>query len=43
MCHTPSQRYVGKDPTFTFAITVPFGPNVRMQNSWWFFVRRAQN
>jgi TRAP-type mannitol/chloroaromatic compound transport system substrate-binding protein len=37
MCHTASQYYVGKDPTFTFATTVPFGPNARMQNSWWFF------
>jgi TRAP-type mannitol/chloroaromatic compound transport system substrate-binding protein len=37
MCHTPSQYYVGKDPTFTFATTVPFGLNARMQNSWWLF------
>ncbi len=37
MSHTSSQYYVGKDPTFTFATTVPFGPNARMQNSWWFF------
>jgi TRAP-type mannitol/chloroaromatic compound transport system substrate-binding protein len=36
-CHTSSQYYVGKDPTFTFATTVPFGPNARMQNSWWLF------
>jgi TRAP-type mannitol/chloroaromatic compound transport system substrate-binding protein len=37
MCHSASQYYIGKDPTFMFASTVPFGLNTRMQNSWWFF------
>jgi TRAP-type mannitol/chloroaromatic compound transport system substrate-binding protein len=37
LCHTASYYYYGKDPTFAFATAVPFGPNARMQNSWWFF------
>ncbi len=32
--HTASYYYVGKDPTFTFDATVPFGPNARQQNAW---------
>ncbi|HUN51144.1 MAG TPA: TRAP transporter substrate-binding protein [Candidatus Sulfotelmatobacter sp.] len=34
MGHTASYYYVGKDPTFTFDTTVPFGMNTRMQNAW---------
>ena len=34
MGHTASYYYVGKDPTFTFDTTVPFGFNDRQQNSW---------
>jgi TRAP-type mannitol/chloroaromatic compound transport system substrate-binding protein len=37
LCHTASAYYVGKDPTFAFGTTVPFGLNARMQNAWWFF------
>src|SRR5260370_34463953 len=32
--HTASYYYVGKDPTFTFDCTVPFGMNTRMLNAW---------
>jgi len=32
--HTASYYYVGKDPTFTFDTTVPFGLNTRQQNAW---------
>ena len=34
MGHTASYYYVGKDPTFTFDSTVPFGMNYRIMNSW---------
>jgi TRAP-type mannitol/chloroaromatic compound transport system substrate-binding protein len=34
MCHTVSYYYVGKDPTFAVAASVPFGLNARMQNAW---------
>jgi TRAP-type mannitol/chloroaromatic compound transport system substrate-binding protein len=37
MCHTGSYYYVGKDPTYAFGSTVPFGLNSRMQNAWMFF------
>jgi TRAP-type mannitol/chloroaromatic compound transport system substrate-binding protein len=32
--HTSSYYYWGKDPTFAFGTTVPFGLNARMQNAW---------
>ncbi len=32
--HSASYYYVGKDPTFTFDATVPFGLNARQQNAW---------
>jgi len=32
--HTASYYYVGKDPTFTFDATVPFGMNTRIMNAW---------
>src|SRR5919202_1740403 len=32
--HTASYYYVGKDPTFTFDCTVPFGMNTRQINAW---------
>src|SRR2546428_6226272 len=32
--HTASYYYVGKDPTFTFDSTVPFGMNTRIMNAW---------
>jgi TRAP-type mannitol/chloroaromatic compound transport system substrate-binding protein len=34
MGHTASYYYVGKDPTFTFDCTVPFGMNSRIMNAW---------
>src|SRR5215469_2595633 len=34
MGHTASYYYFGKDPTFAFDCAVPFGPNVRQQQSW---------
>lgn len=34
MCHTVSYYYVGKDPTFAVASSVPFGMNARQQNAW---------
>jgi TRAP-type mannitol/chloroaromatic compound transport system substrate-binding protein len=33
-CHTVSYYYVGKDPTFAVASSVPFGLNARQQNAW---------
>src|ERR1700684_2078127 len=32
--HSASYYYVGKDPTFTFDCTVPFGMNSRIMNAW---------
>src|SRR3954468_2683650 len=32
--HTVSYYYVGKNPTFAIAASVPFGLNARQQNSW---------
>ncbi len=32
--HTASYYYVGKDPTFSFDCTIPFGMNVRQMNAW---------
>jgi len=34
MCHTVSYYYVGKDPSFAIAASVPFGLNARQQNAW---------
>jgi TRAP-type mannitol/chloroaromatic compound transport system substrate-binding protein len=34
LAHTSSYYFVGKDPTFTFDCTMPFGFNVRQQNAW---------
>jgi TRAP-type mannitol/chloroaromatic compound transport system substrate-binding protein len=33
--HTASYYYVGKDPTFSFDTTVPFGMNTRQINAWY--------
>ena len=30
MGHTSSYYYFGKDPTFTFGTSLPFGPNARL-------------
>src|SRR5579883_1315533 len=35
MGHTASYYYVGKDPTFGFDCTVPFGLNYRHQSAWY--------
>ncbi len=32
--HTASYYYVGKDPTFAFDCSMPFGLNARQQNAW---------
>ncbi len=32
--HTASYYYVGKDPTFSFDCTMPFGLNARQMNAW---------
>jgi TRAP-type mannitol/chloroaromatic compound transport system substrate-binding protein len=37
MCHTASYYYFGKDPTFAFGTSVPFGLNSRMQTAWMYF------
>src|SRR5437763_15973928 len=34
MGHTASYYYVGKDPTFSFDCTIPFGMNARQMNAW---------
>ncbi len=34
MGHTASYYFVGKDPTFAFDCTIPFGMNARQQNAW---------
>ncbi len=35
MGHTASYYYFGKDPTFTFGTSVPFGPNQRLNQAWY--------
>lgn len=37
MCHTAPYYYVGKDPTFAFGTSLPFGMNSRMQNGWRYY------
>ena len=32
--HTTSHYYIGKNPAFAFATTVPFGLNAQQQNAW---------
>jgi TRAP-type mannitol/chloroaromatic compound transport system substrate-binding protein len=32
--HTAGYYYFGKDPTFAFNCTIPFGMNTRQQNAW---------
>ncbi len=34
MWHTSSYYYFGKDPTFTFGTSLPFGPNARLNQGW---------
>lgn len=33
--HTNSYYYFGKDPSFTFGCSVPFGPNQRINQAWY--------
>jgi TRAP-type mannitol/chloroaromatic compound transport system substrate-binding protein len=33
--HTASYYYFGKDPTFTFGASIPFGPNMRLNQAWY--------
>ena len=35
MGHTASYYYFGKDPTFTFGSSVPFGPDMRLNQAWY--------
>jgi TRAP-type mannitol/chloroaromatic compound transport system substrate-binding protein len=34
LCHTAPYYFIGKDPTFAFDSSVPFGPNARQQQAW---------
>ncbi len=36
-CHTASYYYWGKDPAFALATCVPFGPNYRQMNAWYYY------
>ncbi len=36
-CHTCSYYYWGKDATFALGTAVPFGPNARQQNAWFYY------
>ena len=33
--HTASYYYFGKDPAFTFGSSIPFGPNMRLNQAWY--------
>ena len=35
MGHTASYYYFGKDPTFTFGTSLPFGPSMRINQAWY--------
>jgi TRAP-type mannitol/chloroaromatic compound transport system substrate-binding protein len=35
MGHTASYYYFGKDPTFTFGSSIPFGPSMRLNQAWY--------
>jgi TRAP-type mannitol/chloroaromatic compound transport system substrate-binding protein len=35
MGHTATYYYFGKDPTFTFGSSIPFGPNMRLNQAWY--------
>src|ERR1700748_1238799 len=36
LCNTAAYYYIGKDPTFTLPCALPFGPNARQQNAWFY-------
>ena len=37
LCHTASYYFVGKNKTFAFDTTLPFGMNQRQQNAWIYY------
>jgi TRAP-type mannitol/chloroaromatic compound transport system substrate-binding protein len=37
VCHTCSYYYVGKDKTFGFGTSIPFGMNARQMNAWVYY------
>ena len=37
LCHTASYYFVGKNKTFAFDTTLPFGLNQRQQNAWMYY------
>jgi TRAP-type mannitol/chloroaromatic compound transport system substrate-binding protein len=42
LAHTASYYHVGKDPTFAFGTTIPFGPNSRQMTAWVYHGSGAQ-
>jgi TRAP-type mannitol/chloroaromatic compound transport system substrate-binding protein len=36
MGHSAQYYYIGKDPTWALFCSVPFGPNARQQNAWYY-------
>ena len=36
-CHTASYYYWGKDPAWALGTAVPFGPNYRQMNAWYYY------
>ncbi len=36
ICHTAAYYFIGKDPTFALMCSIPFGPNARQQNAWFY-------
>src|SRR5271163_4481148 len=36
IAHTAAYYFIGKDPTFAVMCSVPFGPNARQQNAWFY-------
>jgi TRAP-type mannitol/chloroaromatic compound transport system substrate-binding protein len=36
MGQTASYFFIGKDPAFAFGTAIPFGPNARQQNAWFY-------
>ncbi len=36
MAHTAAYYFIGKDPVFALYCSLPFGPNARQQNAWFF-------
>ena len=36
IAHTAAYYFIGKDPTFALMCSIPFGPNARQQNAWFY-------